>query len=68
MSAKRGTKRSNQVSARQERLRSLREHFQRERPSLDELVARGEYAKPLTQAAYLKKLAALARQKKRAKQ
>ena len=34
------------------RLKAIRERFQKEKPSLDELVASGEYAPPVKQAEY----------------
>jgi transcriptional regulator with XRE-family HTH domain len=35
------------------RIKEIRERFQRERPTIDELVASGEYNEPIPQGAYL---------------
>ena len=49
------------------RLRAIREKFQRQRPSLDELVASGEYTAPIPQPEYLMMLE-LAAELKRTRQ
>jgi len=62
--AKRIHRKIKRTKADQERLKSIREKFQQERPSLDELVRSGEFEGPVSQETYLeiKALAALLKQ------
>jgi DNA-binding XRE family transcriptional regulator len=50
MISKRPSKKSVRSSSEVARLRELRERFQRQRPSLAELVAGGDYTNPIPQA------------------
>jgi DNA-binding XRE family transcriptional regulator len=66
MISKQPGKRARRTAADRDRLRLLRERFQRTRPSLESLVASGDYTEPLSQSDYLMMLE-LAAELKRAR-
>lgn len=49
MISKKPSAKTNRTAAERKRIAALRERFQRARPSLDELVASGEYSAPIPQ-------------------
>lgn len=51
---------NTQTTEQRQREKELRERFQRERPSLEQLVASGEYAPPMPHGVYLEILGLLA--------
>jgi DNA-binding XRE family transcriptional regulator len=53
MIGKRANKRSPRTPAELARLRALRDQFQRQRPSLADLIATGQYTEPIPQAEYV---------------
>jgi DNA-binding phage protein len=53
MDVKRTRKKANRIPAETARLRKLRNRFQAERPSLDQLVKSGQYSPPVKQGDYL---------------
>jgi DNA-binding XRE family transcriptional regulator len=53
MISKRPARKAKRTPAHRDRLRELRQQFQRERPSLEALVASGEYTSPTPQPEFL---------------
>jgi DNA-binding XRE family transcriptional regulator len=64
MISKRPPKRTKRSIADRNRLRQLRDRFQRDRPSLESLVASGEYTGPIPQSDFLMMLQLAAELKK----
>lgn len=64
MISKRPPKRARRSIADRNRLRELRDRYQRERPSLESLVGSGGYTDPIRQSDYLMMLALAAELKK----